>query len=107
MDPKVLTDVDRKLGVDQPTLLILGRPTCDDCQAFYAQLARWTPPVPMDVLTLNLRAPEGAAFRKRHSWVEHIDSVPFNVLFVNGEPVDQWAGGDVERLMSSLNALEV
>ena len=105
MDPQVLSDVDRELGIDQPTLLILGRPTCDDCQAFYAQLATWDPPVPMDVLTLNLRAPEGAAFRKRHSWVEHIDSVPFNVLYVNNEPVDQWTGGDLVRLMSGLNAL--
>jgi hypothetical protein len=26
---------------------------------------------------------------------------------VNGEPVDQWTGGDVKRLMTSLNALEV
>jgi hypothetical protein len=60
----------------------------------------------MEVLTLNLRAPEGAAFRKRHSWVDHIDSVPFNVLYVNNEPVDQWTGGDVKRLMSGLNALE-
>ena len=107
MDPKVLTDVDRKLGVDQPTLLILGRPSCDDCQAFYARLAALESPVPMEVLTSNLRAPEGAAFRNRHSWVEHIDSVPFNVLYVNGEPVDQWTGGDIERLMTSLNALEV
>jgi len=106
MDPQVLTDVDRELGVAQPTLLILGRPTCDDCQAYYAQLATWSPPVEMEVLTLNLRAPEGAAFRKRHSWVEHIDSVPFNVLYVNNEPVDQWTGGDLVRLMSGLNALE-
>ena len=107
MDPQVLTDVNRRLGVDQPTLLILGRPTCDDCQAFYARLATWDPPVPMEVLTLNLRAPEGAAFRELYSWVEHIESVPFNLLYVDGEPVDQWAGGNLERLMASLNDLEV
>jgi len=106
MHPQVLTDVDRTLGVNRPTLLILGRPTCDDCQAYYARLASWTPSVPLDVLTLNLRAPEGAAFSARYSWVKHIDYVPFNVLFVNGEPVDQWTGGDLERLESSLQSLE-
>ncbi|GIR75632.1 MAG: hypothetical protein CM15mP78_03310 [Candidatus Poseidoniales archaeon] len=41
MDLQVLSDPQRPLGVDQPTLLILGRPTCDDCQAFYADLATW------------------------------------------------------------------
>lgn len=106
MDPEVLTDVDRELGVGRPTLLILGRPTCDDCQAYYAQLATWSPPVALDMLTLNLRAPEGAAFRQRHSWVEHIDFVPFNVLYVNNEPVDQWTGGDLDRLESRLQTLE-
>ena len=103
--PQVLTDVQRRLGMEQPTLLILGRPTCDDCQALYARLASWTPPRPLEVLTLNLRAPEGEAFRALNPWTEHIDFVPFNVLYVEGEPVDQWAGGDLVRLERALNSV--
>jgi hypothetical protein len=105
MDITALTDAQRVLGVPQPTLLILGRPTCDDCQAFYARLQGWEPSVPLEVLTLNLRAPEGDAFRFANPWVDVIDFVPFNVLYVNGEAVDQWTGGDVTRLESSLSRL--
>jgi hypothetical protein len=38
-------------------------------------------------------------------WTEHIDFVPFNVLYVEGEPVDQWAGGDLVRLERALNSV--
>ena len=106
MDLEVLSDPQRPLGVDQPTLLILGRPTCDDCQAFYADLATWNPPRPLEVLTLNLRAPEGEVFRSLNLWTDHVDFVPFNVLYVGGEPVDQWTGGDLARLETALASLE-
>lgn len=106
MDLQVLSDPQRPLGVDQPTLLILGRPTCDDCQAFYADLATWNPPRPLEVLTLNLRAPEGEVFRSLNPWTDHVDFVPFNVLYVGGEPVDQWTGGDLSRLETALASLE-
>ena len=106
MNIEVLADPERPLGMDRPTLLILGRPSCDDCQALYAELAPWEPSLPLEILTLNLRAPEGEAFRAANPWVAHIDHVPFNVLYVGGEPVDQWTGGDLARLVSSLEALE-
>ena len=106
MDIAALTDAHRALGMTKPTLLILGRPTCDDCQEFYRRLNAWEPPFPLEVLTLNLRAPEGDEFRFANPWVAAIDFVPFNVLYVNGEPVDQWAGGDLTRLESSLSDLE-
>lgn len=107
MDIVALTDAQRVLGVPQPTLLILGRPTCDDCQAFYSRLQDWESPVPLEVLTLNLRAPEGEAFRFANPWVAVIDFVPFNVLYLNGEAVDQWTGGNLARLESSLSRLAV
>ncbi len=106
MDISALTDAQRVLGMTKPTLLILGRPTCDDCQEFYKRLNAWESPIPLEVLTLNLRAPEGDGFRFANPWVAAIDFVPFNVLYLNGEPVDQWTGGDLARLESGLSALE-
>ena len=106
MDIAALTDAQRVLGTTKPTLLILGRPTCDDCKEFYSRLDGWEPPVPLKVLTLNLRAPEGDVFRLANPWVTAIDFVPFNVLYVNSEPVDQWTGGDIARLEAALSALE-
>ena len=45
-------------------------------------------------------------FRLANPWVTAIDFVPFNVLYLNGEPVDQWTGGDIARLEAGLSALE-
>ena len=106
MNIAALSDPERLLGKPIPTLLILGRPTCDDCQAYYARLKTWTPPRELEVLTLNLRASEGVAFRAANPWTEHIDYVPFNVLYVNGELCDQWTGGDLQRLETGLQSLE-
>ena len=58
------------------------------------------------MLTLNLRAPEGEVFRSLNPWTDHVDFVPFNVLYVGGEPVDQWTGGDLARLETALSSLE-
>ena len=52
MNIEVLTDPERPLGMDRPTLLILGRPSCDDCQALYAELAPWEPSLPLEILSL-------------------------------------------------------
>ncbi len=106
MNIEVLTDPERPLGMGRPTLLILGRPSCDDCQALYAKLASWEPSRALEILTLNLRASEGEAFLAANPWVAHIDHVPFNVLYVDGEPVAQWTGDDLGRLVASLEALE-
>ena len=48
----------------------------------------------------------GRGLPSLNPWTEHIDFVPFNVLYVNGEPVDDWTGGDLERLEAALAALE-
>ena len=87
---------------DEPMLLILGRPSCDDCVEWYAALATWTPPHPLKVCTLDLSTELGEVFKEHHAWTAHIEMIPFNVLYVDGEPVDQWAGGSVERLVKAL-----
>jgi len=103
---EVLTQPAEALGFDQPAVLILGRPTCDDCIAFYAELAEWTPSVPVDVFTLDLTTEAGASFKHAHPWTAHIDYIPFNVLYVKGEVVGQWTGGGVDRFQVHLSALE-
>ena len=60
---EVLTQPAEALGFEQPAVLILGRPTCDDCIALYAELAEWTPSFPVDVFTLDLTTEAGASLR--------------------------------------------
>ena len=106
MDLIPLGDCSERLGVGSPTLLILGRPSCDDCVAWYAELHAWTPTSSLAVKTLDLTSELGATYKEANPWTEHIDFIPFNVLYVDGEPVDQWTGGGVERLLKRLDALE-
>lgn len=101
-----LGDCSERLGVGSPTLLILGRPSCDDCVAWHAELEGWTPSVALNVKTLDLTSELGTMFKEANPWTEHIDYIPFNVLYSHGEVVDQWTGGGVDRLLSRLDALE-
>lgn len=107
MHHEALADAEQVLGMDVPTLLILGRPSCDDCVAWYGTLDAWQPSQPLEVLTLDLTTAAGEAFKAANSWTQHIDFIPFNVLYMAGEPVAQWTGGDLVRLEEHLNALEV
>ena len=101
-----LTDPGEMLGFERPAVLVLGRPTCDDCTAWYAALAEWSAEVPVDVFGLDLTTEQGVAFKAANPWTAHIDFIPFNVLYLEGEVVDQWTGGGVERLLARLTALE-
>lgn len=101
-----LDDIERSLGTERPALLVLGRPSCDDCVAWHAALSAWQSPRPLDIHTLDLTTPEGTAFKAANVWTEHIDFIPFNVLYVNGEPVEHWTGERLERLEQRLEALE-
>jgi hypothetical protein len=94
------------LGFERPAVLVLGRPTCDDCTAWYAALAEWSCDTSVDVFGLDLTTEQGTAFKAANPWTAHIDFIPFNVLYVEGEVVDQWTGGGVERLLARLTALE-
>jgi len=87
----------------EPTLLVLGRPTCDDCRAWHDELATYTSTVAgFRAIELDLRSTEGAAFKAAQPWTEHIDWVPFNVLYRAGQPVEEWTGGGLKRLDEAL-----
>jgi hypothetical protein len=101
-----LADAEQVLGLDGPTLLVLGRPSCDDCAAWYAELDGWPSDMGLTVLTLDLTTEVGHAFKAANAWTEHIDFIPFNVLYRDGDMVAHWTGGGIERLMGHLNASE-
>ena len=86
-----------------PTLLVLGRPTCDDCQRWHAALTQWRTGVAgVRIVELNLRSPEGKLFKADQPWTQHIDWVPYNLLYVNGETVAEWSGESLDALEEAL-----
>jgi hypothetical protein len=101
-----LTKPAASLGFERPAVLVLGRPTCDDCTAWHDELVAGALHLPVDVFTLDLTTEAGSSFKDAHPWTAHIDFIPFNVLYLNGEVVDQWTGGGLERLQACLASLE-
>ena len=101
-----LADAEQVLGLTCPTLLVLGRPSCDDCLAWYGELDAWSPDMALEVRTLDLTTELGQAFKQVNAWTEAIDFIPFNVLYVDGEPVVHWTGGGLDRLLDRIKALE-
>ena len=44
-------------------------------------------------------------FKKANEWLREIDDLPYNVIYVNGEPVKRYVGGGTERLVNRLKRL--
>lgn len=88
-----------------PTLLVLGRPTCDDCRRWHGMLSQWRTDVPgVRIVELDLRSPEGEAFKTNHPWTDHIDWVPYNLLYVGGETVEEWTGDSLTIFEEALSS---
>ena len=107
MEQNALTEASYERLPDQPLLLVvIGRPSCDDCKAWTEALEQWSPQpeleARLEVVHMDLDSKVGQQFCEDHQWAEHISFIPFNVLFQYGEPVDQWPGGNVERLMTGI-----
>ncbi|HJM55039.1 MAG TPA: hypothetical protein QGI72_02210 [Poseidonia sp.] len=107
MEQKAFTEESYNNLVEHPLLLVvIGRPSCDDCMAWREVLSQWAPEgnahASPEIVHLDLDSTAGQRFCKDHEWTEHINFIPFNVLFQYGEPIDQWPGGTIERLISSL-----
>ena len=87
-------------------LVVIGRPSCDDCTEWREVLNQWRPKqetyTRLEVVHLNLNSPLGVRFCEENEWTAHINFIPFNVLYEEGEPIDQWPGGSLDRLISSL-----
>lgn len=90
-------------------VLMLGKSDCEACAQWTDELRahlagddRWR-----DVRfgKLLLDKPGLVSFKRAHPWLAEVDTLPFNVIYVNGEPVKRFAGGGVDRLTARLERL--
>ena len=104
MHLRAMTHVDEALGQDgRITLLVIGRPGCEDCTKWHRDLEQWDEVPLLDIVTLNIRSELGSEFKEANTWAAHIDMVPFNVLYVNGEACAHWYGGQHAALTEHLS----
>lgn len=87
-------------------VLMLGKSDCEACRAWTAELSEWLAAdsafghVRFGKLLLD--TPGLISFKRANPWLADVEVLPFNLLYVGGERVKQFAGGGVERLVSRL-----
>jgi len=87
-------------------VLMLGKSDCAACSAWTAELSEWLKgdesfgQVRFGKLLLD--TPGLISFKRANPWIADVDTLPFNLIYVGGERIKQFAGGGVERLVSRL-----
>lgn len=87
-------------------VLMLGKSDCAACaewteelKGFLAQDAAWEH-VRFGKMLLDQRGL--IEFKKETPWLAGVTDLPYNVIYVNGEKVREWAGGGVDRMLNRL-----
>jgi hypothetical protein len=87
-------------------VLMLGKNDCAACATWTEDLSAYlaSEDSPADVRfgKLLLDTPGLGRFKIAQPWVAEVDVLPFNAIFVNGERVKEWAGGNIDRLVNRL-----
>ncbi len=87
-------------------VLMLGKSDCEACRAWSTELSTWLGGdetyrhVRFGKLLLD--TPGLISFKRANPWIADVDTLPFNLIYVDGERVKHFAGGGVERLVSRL-----
>ena len=88
-------------------VLMLGKTDCAACAKWTEDLSGYLAgaDAPSNVRfgKLLLDTPGLGRFKIAQPWVAEVDVLPFNAIYVNGERVKEWAGGNIDRLVNRLN----
>lgn len=85
---------------------MLGKTTCVACNEWTNELDGWESTHPqLKIAKVLLDQPGLGRFKIAHPWVAEVDMLPWNILFVEGEIVKQWAGSGTNRLENRLSRL--
>ena len=90
-------------------VLVLGKSDCEACAAWSAELSAFLERddrfghVRFGKLLLD--KPGLVAFKRANPWLAEVDVLPFNVIYVGGQPAKRFAGAGTERLVARLERL--
>ena len=83
-------------------MLTLGNSGCAACKEWKLELSQWEAPQDFRIAEIQLDQPRFGRFKSTYPWVADIDILPFNVIFIEGEVVEQWSGGSLPHLEERL-----
>jgi hypothetical protein len=91
-------------------VLSLSISSCPACARWRNELEQWLaddglwPNTRFGWLTLD--SPDTREFKNDNEWLDEVPGLPFNAVFVNGEPRTSLAGGGIGRLVRRLERIE-
>jgi hypothetical protein len=89
-------------------MLVIGKHDCDHCNSWSAELVEFlagegaAPFKEVRFGKIDLKQRGLIEFRKATPFLKDLDVLPYNVIYVNGEPAKQFAGAGVERMTNRL-----
>ena len=101
---EAVTDTNWEEFTSHPmAVLLVGETDCPACKAWTEELCAG---LETDESWKHVRfgnADDTAGFRKSNQeWLDMIQGVPFNVIYVDGQPQTSFYGGGIERLWKRL-----
>lgn len=90
-------------------VLLLTRRDCPHCRAWTGEVSEFLKSddvwKKVRFAKIDLGSDEVEEFKKANAWLEFIPGVPFNVIFVEGQPTNSFAGSGVKRMVKRLERL--
>ena len=90
-------------------VLLLTQRDCPHCRAWTGEVSEFLKSdddwKKVRFAKIDLESGEIEEFKKANDWLEFIPGVPFNVIFVEGQPTNSFAGSGVKRMVKRLKRL--
>lgn len=90
-------------------VLVLGKTDCNACQEWGAELSAHLENdeqfTNVSFGKLMINQPGLIAFKKASPWLAEVDTLPYNIIYKNGEAVKRYAGNGVARLENRLKSV--
>lgn len=92
------------------SVLLVSETSCPHCKKWKEELARYLDEEgPLDGVRFGNLVLDGegvAEIKKANEWIDVIEGLPFNAIYVNGEPKTSFYGGGVNKLKNRLKRLK-
>ena len=90
-------------------VLLLTQRDCPHCRKWTDELAEFLESdddwEDVRFAKIDLESDAVQEFKKASDWLEFVPGVPFNIIFVEGQPVNSFAGSGVKRMVKRLERL--
>jgi hypothetical protein len=107
---ETLTDENYEEFLEEGTrVLVLTQKDCPHCRAWTDEVTKFLESdeewKEVRFARIDLASEKVEEFKKANDWLEFVPGVPFNVIFLGGEPTNSFAGSGVKRMVNRLQRL--